>query len=89
MKLKPQKGYAVVWTDKARIEYGVPRHQIIVLVEPKEEIKINMSKTKIGRQKYLYADVFAIFETDKEAEAFRAGNADWKVQQVTLLVTLT
>ena len=69
--------WAVIWTEKALEEYGVPLKNIIISVEPKEDIKVNISSEKIGRPKYLFTDTLAIFETKKEAEAYRAGNKDW------------
>lgn len=79
-----EKVYAVIWTDEARKEYGVPKNKIIVVVEPKEDIKVNISKSKIGRPKIRYADLLAIFYKRTEADAFRDRNNDWKTVEVQL-----
>ena len=84
--MKPQKMFAVIWTEKGRKEYGVPANQLIISVEPKEDIKVNVSNNKIGRPKYLYTDALAIFCTEKEAEAYRAKNDDWTTVPITILI---
>lgn len=86
--MKTQDVYAVVWTKEAAKNYGV-FDQIIVTVEPKEDIKVRYIKGKIGRPKIRYADALAIFSDKKEAEAFRAGNKDWFTVKLTLIIPLS
>jgi len=77
-----KKLYAVIWTEEARKAYGVPKNELIVCVEPKEDIHVLVSKHKIGRPKYLTADVLAIFRLKEEAVAFIDGNDDWIIKEL-------
>ena len=81
-KLRIIKNWAVVWTDNARKEYGVPVREVILSVEGKEAF--NMSKKSIGRPKLRYLDGLAIFGNKKEAEAFRNGNKDFIVVAIRI-----
>lgn len=81
---KIEKVYAVTWTEKAREEYGIPKNKVVVLLEPKDEIEVNISKSKMGRPKLRYADSLSIFYEKDEAEAFRKGNSDWITIEIQL-----
>lgn len=76
--------YAVIWTRKGRKFYGVPDNQPIISIVPNEPISVNVSKSKMGRPKYRYTEPFAIFSTEKEAEAYREGNTDWTTVPIEL-----
>lgn len=78
--------YIVAWTEKARLEYGVPLSQCVVSVEPKDDIAVNVSKSKIGRPKYRYADALAIFYERREAKAFVSGNKDWVIMKSLITI---
>ena len=75
---KKIKVYAVIWTKAGQEEYGVPDKYLIVNAEPLEAITYRIDAGK-GRPAIRYASLTAIFPTKIEAEAFRAGNNDWKV----------
>lgn len=83
--MKPTKFFAVIWTEEASIRYGVPKSDPIVTVEPKEDIKVNIQKGKMGRPKVRYADCVAIFKDIREAEAYREGNTDWKTVPIEII----
>ena len=83
-RMKPMKAWAVQWRKEVRSFWGVLSGEIILPVEPKEDIKVNFSRSKKGRPKYLYADPLAIFKFKKEAEAYRAGNRDFEVVPVII-----
>ena len=72
--MKIIKAWAVIWTYKARKQYGVPLKDTIVSVEPKDDINVIVFKRK---KKFYYADSIAVFSKRKEAESFRNGNIDW------------
>lgn len=74
--MKTAKLFAVIWRNEVNEFYGV-KDDDIVFVEPKEEIRVNVSKNRIGRPKWQYSEPLAIFLSLKEAEAYRAGNTDW------------
>lgn len=84
--MKPEKKFAVIWTKEAKKQYGVGKNDTIISVEPLAEIKVNISPNKLGRPVYRYCDPLALFNTFKEAEAFREGNSDWKTVKVDLLI---
>jgi len=85
----PRKGFAVIWNKDSMPFYGVKKGQELITVESKEEIKVNVSKSKIGRPKIRYAEPLAIFQEIQEAEAYRANNKDFLVVPCTLILHLT
>jgi hypothetical protein len=64
-----KKLYIVLWTDKARAMYEVPKREKIVNVETNPPIKVGGT----------YANALAIFDKKKEAIAFKEGNVDWVI----------
>ena len=84
--MKKKDVYVVMWTEKGRREYGVPKRDVIVSVEPKEEIGVNVSICRVGRPRYMFADVLAVFSNKNEAEAYRRGNTDWVVSKAKIIL---
>ena len=76
--MEKEQLFAVIWEESSREFYGIG-DEILVTVEPKEEIRMNVSKHKQGRPSWRYTEPLAIFTTKEEAEAFRDGNTDWEV----------
>lgn len=83
------KLWAVVWTPKAMETYGVKgKEEQVLSVEPKEDIRANISKHKLGRPVMRYTEPLAIFNERNEAEAYRANNGDWVVVPCELEIKL-
>ena len=76
MRLIKLKGYAVIWTNKAKEEYGVPNDkETIISVETGEG---GDKRFADGGFKYIEID-YPIFRFKRDAEEFRAKNKDFKV----------
>jgi hypothetical protein len=83
--------WTVIWKMDRRNFYGIPKtdHGIISMDGDQHGIKFNVSKTKIGRPKIRWADVYPLFETKEEADAYRAENEDWETVTIECKLTPT
>ena len=72
------KLYAVIWTEKAKVDYGIPKKDHGIVPIEQDIVKFNVAKSKIGRPKMRWATVYPVFNTYEEAEAYRNENIDWK-----------
>lgn len=75
-----KKLWTVVWTKEGRKKFDVPKsdHGLIPIEDDKYSVSVNVSKSKIGRPKMRWANVYPVFDTKEAAEAYREGNTDWE-----------
>lgn len=81
-----KKLWFVVWTKEAAKAWGIPTKDLIISIEPAENIRFNLKPGKVGRPTYSFATVLAFFSSEIEAEAFRDGNPDWEVKSSTIVL---
>ena len=86
MKMKPIKMFTVIWTDKAKNIYGVEKDECPIISLDTDEIKVDVSTSKVGRPKIRIATVYPFFETKKEADSYRGDNPDFQTVKVTTLI---
>lgn len=80
------KGWAVVWTEEARKDFGVPIKDKIISLEPREDADDERYRAKCRCHKtgWHYLDGMAIFYRKSEAVAYRNRNGDFKVVKINI-----
>ncbi len=83
-KTKRVKGFVVVWTEEARVEYDIPKDEHGIVPMDYDEIKFDARLSKRGRPRMRTAVVNPFFDSEEEAKAYGDGNRDWKVVPCTI-----